>query len=41
VVLNLGTVLADGSPEEIQRDQAVRDAYLGERAHQGTGAATS
>jgi ABC-type branched-subunit amino acid transport system ATPase component len=37
VVLNLGTVLADGSPEEIQRNQAVRDAYLGERDHQGTG----
>jgi len=30
VVLNLGTVLADGSPDEIQGNQAVRDAYLGE-----------
>ncbi len=30
VVLNLGTVLADGTPEEVQRNQAVRDAYLGE-----------
>ncbi len=36
VVLNLGTVLADGSPDEIQRDQAVRDAYLGEPESQGT-----
>jgi ABC-type branched-subunit amino acid transport system ATPase component len=30
VVLHLGAVLADGSPEEVQRNQAVRDAYLGE-----------
>jgi ABC-type branched-subunit amino acid transport system ATPase component len=30
VVLDLGTVLATGLPEEIQRNQAVRDAYLGE-----------
>jgi branched-chain amino acid transport system ATP-binding protein len=30
VVLDLGTVLATGLPHEIQRNQAVRDAYLGE-----------
>jgi branched-chain amino acid transport system ATP-binding protein len=30
VVLNLGTVLAEGSPSEVQSSQAVRDAYLGE-----------
>jgi len=30
LVLNLGTLLAEGSPTEVQRDQAVRDAYLGE-----------
>ncbi len=41
VVLNLGTVLADGSPEEIQGNQAVRDAYLGEHDHQGTGTETA
>ena len=30
VVLDLGTVLAEGLPDDIQRNQAVRDAYLGE-----------
>ena len=30
VVLNLGTLLAEGLPSEVQRNQAVRDAYLGE-----------
>jgi ABC-type branched-subunit amino acid transport system ATPase component len=30
VVLNLGTLLAQGLPAEVQRNQAVRDAYLGE-----------
>jgi ABC-type branched-subunit amino acid transport system ATPase component len=29
-VLNLGAVLAEGSPDEVQSNQAVRDAYLGE-----------
>ncbi len=33
VVLNLGTVLAHGLPSEVQRNQAVRDAYLGETDH--------
>jgi branched-chain amino acid transport system ATP-binding protein len=33
VVLDLGTVLAEGLPEEIQRNQTVRDAYLGEADH--------
>ncbi len=32
VVLNLGQVLASGSPAEVQGNQAVRDAYLGEQA---------
>ena len=30
VVLNLGTLLAQGLPSEVQSNQAVRDAYLGE-----------
>jgi ABC-type branched-subunit amino acid transport system ATPase component len=30
VVLDLGSVLASGLPEEIQQNQQVRDAYLGE-----------
>jgi ABC-type branched-subunit amino acid transport system ATPase component len=30
VVLNLGSVLASGLPDEIQRNPAVREAYLGE-----------
>jgi ABC-type branched-subunit amino acid transport system ATPase component len=36
VVLNLGTVLASGSPDDVQGDQAVRDAYLGEHDHRRT-----
>jgi len=38
VVLNLGTLLAQGSPDEIQRNQAVRDAYLGEAHDSGADA---
>src|SRR4029079_7658858 len=30
VVLTLGTLLAQGLPAEVQNNQAVRDAYLGE-----------
>ena len=30
VVLDLGSVLASGLPGEIQQNQQVRDAYLGE-----------
>jgi branched-chain amino acid transport system ATP-binding protein len=33
VVLDLGSVLASGLPGDIQRNQAVRDAYLGEGVH--------
>ena len=36
VVLNLGQVLAEGAPGDIQRNQAVRDAYLGEQDEQVT-----
>jgi branched-chain amino acid transport system ATP-binding protein len=32
IVLDQGSVLAEGSPDVIQRDQRVRDAYLGEGA---------
>jgi branched-chain amino acid transport system ATP-binding protein len=37
VVLALGSVLADGSPQSIQADPMVRSAYLGEGSQNGGG----
>jgi len=36
-VLDFGSIIARGTPDEVQRDQAVLDAYLGA----GTGSVTS
>ena len=36
-VLNLGQMLASGTPEEIQKNQAVITAYLGERRKRSDG----
>ena len=35
-VLHRGSVLAEGTPEEIRRNQKVREAYLGEDFPEGT-----
>jgi branched-chain amino acid transport system ATP-binding protein len=32
VALHLGSVLADGTPQEIQNNESVREAYLGRHA---------
>jgi branched-chain amino acid transport system ATP-binding protein len=31
VVLNRGEVISDGTPEQIQRDESVKRAYLGKQ----------
>jgi ABC-type branched-subunit amino acid transport system ATPase component len=41
VVLDLGAVIATGSPTEIQNNQAVRDAYLGESDYSASSPAAS
>ena len=37
-VMNFGSVIASGQPDAVRRDPAVREAYLGETAVEGSGA---